>query len=391
VFGRDRANREVFEIASQLAISTIPGSKAPFDQQHNAIVHISRELKTNVSLFDRRFRLITASGDPGPRPSGKSGWHRGRHGPNLQLRLPDGRWLVVDLGGHGMANPVFNLVLFLGTIALGVAVASYPFARRLTRRLERLQTGVEQIGGGDLSTRIEVEGSDEIASLARSFNDSAAKIEKLLESHRLLLANASHELRTPLARIRMGVELLSEKEDPDRREALNRDIAELDELIDEIMLMSRLDAGSHPDLSRHVDLVALAAEECARYDHCSLSGQAPEIPGDASLLRRLVRNLLENANEHGSPPIEVEIRAADRHVVLTVSDRGRGIPEEFSEKVFQPFYRGSDRQNVKGYGLGLPLVRQIAETHGGSVAVLTNPKMHSAIAVTLPLNGKQRA
>ncbi len=388
VFGRDRANREVFEIASQLAISSIPSRTAPLDQQRKAILHISQELKTDVSLFDHQFRLIVASGDPGPPPTGKSGWHGGRHGPNLQLRLPDGRWLVVDLGGHGMARPVLNLVLFLGTIALGVAIASYPFARRLTRRIERLQAGVDQIGAGDLSTRVEVEGRDEVASLARSFNHSAAKIQELLDAHRLLLANASHELRTPLARIRMGVELLKEKEDPDRREALNRDIAELDELIDEIMLMSRLDAGSQLDLSQRIDLVALAAEECARYEHCSLSGWAPEISGDANLLRRLIRNLLENANEHGAPPVEVEIRADDQKVVLTVSDCGKGIPREFSEKVFQPFYRGSDRQNVRGYGLGLPLVRQIAETHGGSVAVLTNGKMRSAIAVTLPIIGK---
>lgn len=388
VFGRDRANREIFEIASQLAISTIPDRSAPLYQQRNAILHISRELKTDVSLFDRQFRLIAASGDPGPPPSGKSGWHGGRHGPNLQLRLPDGRWLVVDLGRHGMARPVLNLVLFLGSIAAGVAVASYPFARRLTRRLERLQTGVEQIGRGDLSTRIEVEGRDEVASLARSFNYSAAKIQELLDAHRLLLANASHELRTPLARIRMGVEMLKENEDPDRREDLNRDIAELDELIDEIMLMSRLDAGSHLDLSQPVDLVALAAEECARYEHCSLSGKAPEVQGDANLLRRLIRNLLENANEHGAPPIEMEIHAGDSQVVLTVSDSGRGIPEEYREKVFQPFYRGSDRQNVKGYGLGLPLVRQIAETHGGSVEILANAKLRSAIAVTLPINMK---
>jgi signal transduction histidine kinase len=154
------------------------------------------------------------------------------------------------------------------------------------------------------------------------------------------------------------------------------------------MLMSRLDAGSNVDLSQPVDLTALAAEECARYEHCSLTGRSTEILGDASLLRRLIRNLLENANEHGEPPVEVEIRAAGDQVVLTVSDCGRGIPEEFREKVFQPFYRGSDRQNVRGYGLGLPLVRQIAETHGGSVSVLTNAKMRSAIAITLPISKK---
>ncbi len=166
---------------------------------------------------------------------------------------------------------------------------------------------------------------------------------------------------------------------------LQQDIAELDSLIDEILLMSRLDAGSHADMSQKVDLVALVAEECARYEECTLSGRAPNIPGDPRLLRRLVRNLLENAHNHAAPPVEVEIvRAADA-VALTISDGGDGIPESDRERVFMPFYRVSGKQNVKGYGLGLPLVRQIAEAHGGSVAILPRVEARSSIRVTLPV------
>ena len=149
--------------------------------------------------------------------------------------------------------------------------------------------------------------------------------------------------------------------------------------------MSRLDAGSHAELSQKVDLVALVAEECARYEDCTLSGLAPEIPGDPRLLRRQVRNLLEKAHNHAAPPVEAEIVYSAEAVALTVSDGGDGISEADREKVFQPFYRASGKQNVRGYGLGLPLVRQIAEAHGGSVAILLPLEGRSSIRVTLPV------
>lgn len=166
---------------------------------------------------------------------------------------------------------------------------------------------------------------------------------------------------------------------------MRNDIAELDSLIDEILLMSRLDAGSHADLSQKVDLAALVAEECARYKDCTVSGWAPEFPGDRRLLRRLVRNLLENAHNHAAPPVEAEIVCSAEAVVLTVSDGGDGISEADREKVFQPFYRAPGRQNVQGYGLGLPLVRQIAEAHGGSVTILPRREAGSSIRVALPV------
>ena len=221
--------------------------------------------------------------------------------------------------------------------------------------------------------------------MAASFNEAAEKIEKLFGAHRLLLANASHELRTPLSRIRFGVELLKKGGDPARKAALQHDIAELDLLIDEILLMSRLDVGSHADPSQKVDMVALVAEECARYEDCTLSGWAPELPGDPRLLHRLVRNLLENAHNHGAPPVEVEIASSAETVSLTVSDGGDGISEADRGQVFQPFFRASGKQNVQGYGLGLPLVRQIAEAHGGSVAILPRVEARSSIRVTLPV------
>lgn len=390
-FGRDRIDRDMFQMGGRLISLVLPAADVTREEQRQAINRLGRELDADLSLFDAAGQLIAAVGDPTPPPTqNKGGWRAGHGGPFLNLRLNDGRWLVVNMHRRGAFHPLVNLILFLGSIALCVGIVSYPFVRRLTRRLERLQSGVERIGTGDLSTRIKVEGRDEVAHLAQSFNEAAAKIEKLLEAHRLLLANASHELRTPLARIRLGIDMLKEREDPARRRALQRDIAELDLLIDEIMLMSRLDAGSELDRRQAVDLVALAAEECAHFDHCSLKGKAPELTGDPHLLRRLIRNLLNNAIDHGAPPIEVEIEADKDTITLTVSDCGPGIAEENRERVFQPFYRGPDRQNVEGYGLGLPLVRQIAEAHGGTAEVSLKGRLRSSISVTLPIDAGKR-
>ncbi len=278
VFGHDHLDREVFDITGRLAYLSLPAADAPNGVQREAVERLGRELGIDISLFDRHRRLIASSGEASPPPpelAPSSSWHKEHLGPAWVLSLPDGRWLVVDLGRRGVNSPLLNLALFLGSVALGVGLGAYPLVRRLTRRLERLQKGVERIGSGDLAARVEVEGRDEVAGLAASFNEAAEKIEKLLGAHRLLLANASHELRTPLSRIRLGVEMLKNGGDPARRAALQHDIAELDSLIDEILLMSRLDAGTHADLSQKVDFVALVAEECARYEECTLSGRAP--------------------------------------------------------------------------------------------------------------------
>jgi signal transduction histidine kinase len=253
--------------------------------------------------------------------------------------------------------------------------------RGLTRLLERLQTGVETLGAGQLSARVEVQGRDEVARLAASFNRAAARIEELVGAHRMLLANASHELRTPLSRLRLGLELYEQRQDPKLKAELARDIAELDLLIDEILLASRLDAA--PTLhSEPVDLLGLAAEECAHYDDCTLTGEPVTIHGDARLLRRLVRNLLDNARRHGAPPVTVTLARAGGQAILEVADGGAGIAAGERDQVFTPFHRvGSES---KGAGLGLALVRQIARLHGGDATVAPRPDRPSCLRVSLP-------
>jgi signal transduction histidine kinase len=258
----------------------------------------------------------------------------------------------------------------LGLLAVAIAMGAYPLVRRITRRLERLQTRVEALGAGDLTARVEVEGHDEVAYLARSFNRAADRIERLVNAQRTMLAGASHELRSPLARMRMAIELLSDADRPELRARLSQDIAELDGLIGELLLASRLDALEQLERTEDVDLLALLAEEGARTG-AEVSGEAVCIQGDARMLRRLMRNLLENAQRYaaGSPIEASVVSLPPTGACLRVADRGPGVPEQERERIFEPFYRptGLREGSDGGVGLGLALVRQIAHHHGGEV------------------------
>src|ERR1700730_8476106 len=228
------------------------------------------------------------------------------------LKLPDGRWLIAHVPNAGARGPL-RIAGVLALIAIAVAIGAYPIIRRLTRRLEHLQSSVEALGAGDLSPRVRVDGSDEVGHLSDSFNRAAARIEALMAAQKALLANASHELRSPLARVRMAAELMEGGDRTDASQELRRNIVELDQLIDEILLASRLEAGAADNGTtfESFDFTALVAEECARVDS-RLNSHAAEITGDPRLIRRLVRNLLENAHRHGGgSPLEGALTLPD--------------------------------------------------------------------------------
>lgn len=293
--------------------------------------------------------------------------------------------ILLHFRGEGHHIPIFPLLAFT---ALVVSLGAYPISRRLTYRLERLKQGVDALGEGNLSVRVNAEGCDEVAALAASFNRSAARIQALLASHRQLLANASHELRSPLARMQMGLTLLadsSQAEDSPHLAALRQDIRELDQLVEEILLASRLDTPEIPIERQPVDLAALLAEECARVD-ADCEAQALQTSGDARLLRRLIRNLLENARRHGNGEVETQLTVSpEQTLLLQVLDRGPGIPADELERIFEPFYRPAGHGEGKGgWGLGLSLVKQIAQQHGGSVVCRQREGGGTRFEVSLP-------
>ncbi|MEM7469472.1 MAG: HAMP domain-containing sensor histidine kinase [Pseudomonadota bacterium] len=380
--GHDRFEEEWAVKSTTVASLLLPAIDSNIGAQEDAVRLIARSLDIDITLWTVDREIITSSSKPAILPDvaiqqgvwfpqdGKSKW---------TTQLADGRYVTINVNNAGALSEVTLGWLTLLLLGVFTAAAAYPFILHVTRRIEALRSQVEQIGAGDFGARVKVDGNDEVAELAENFNYAAEKIERLVTAQRMLLANASHELRTPLARIRLGIEMLNPENEQQTRYALTRDIEELDQLIDEIILMVRLDTGVQPDLFEQVDIMGIAAEECARYDNCLVSGSPAMMLGDRRMLQHLVRNLVDNAHAHGAPPINLKIDKDDTKIVLTVDDSGKGIPVSEREKVFQPFYRASDRQNVSGYGLGLPLIQRIAELHNGRARI--NPEPFGSISI----------
>ena len=333
-------------------------------------------------------------GDPPPPDDHAPG--RYGYGPEFIVNMTDGRIIHLHLPRPAEHRAPFGFFSMLGLVAVAVAFALFPIVRRLTRRLEGLEHSVERWGDGDLSVRMPQTGNDEVAALAAGFNRAAAQIETLVKSReallaaqKSLLANASHELRSPLARIRMGLELMPQGASNAARDEISQNIVELDQLIDEILLSSRLEA-KEADLGtvEAVDLVGIAAEECARTGaSLEVSVTHVVVPGIAKLLRRVVRNLLENARRYGGEGgVTLNLQTAANLAILQVNDHGPGVPESLQERIFEPFYRlpgASEREG--GVGLGLALVRSIVLRHRGSVVCRNRESGGATFEIRLPL------
>ncbi len=353
-----------------------------------ALVKKADDLRLDATIWDEAGVPIASTHEEvgPPRPSrGPTHWLQRRGPPGLALRLEDGRWLALSLRHEDTRNshrwPIGLLVF-----AAIVAIAALPLSRRITRRLERLRTGVDELGAGDLSARVAVEGRDEVADLAESFNHTAARIEGLVGTQRRMLASASHELRTPLARLRVAVELMAANASAALREEAAADIAELDELIDDLLLTARLDAAPERQTREPIDVLALLAEEASRVD-AEIEGEPVFVQGDARLLRRLIRNLVENARRHGGgSKIETSVHTLGDTIHLEISDRGPGVPEDERERVFEAFYHRPNHSEGRdgGVGLGLALVREIARHHGGEARCLARPGGGTTVRVELP-------
>ncbi len=423
------AARERVEMWADLLERSLPPASAPIPEQNAALQIWSQRLRMPMALEDANGRRIATSEsfarredsgrpqflervqavrlDDGrtlrlPRPTGRptgalGGGMRGAMGTGVGPMVgASGReagaapwWAAPHLAFAAWPKGVGLLVLLVLLFA-AVALGAWPVARHLTRRLNALKSGVEAFGAGHLQRRVEVHGTDEVAAVATSFNQAADRIEALLQSHQSLLANASHELRSPLARLKMALSM-AEEVDAAQRARLQREIhtniAELDALVDEVLLSSRLQATSaQPDQMVSVDLLGLAAEEGARVQ-ASASGPALVVAADERLLRRAVRNLMENAQRYGGSELSAHTQhGSSGQAELWVCDRGQGVPPAERERIFEPFYRlPGHAERAGGVGLGLALVRQIALRHGGQVRCEARAGGGSCFVLALPL------
>ncbi|UUZ51538.1 HAMP domain-containing protein [Massilia sp. B-10] len=238
IYDNDQS-RNGFDTFAEVASEVLPPPEATRQEQRRALMRWRQKVRANMALYTADGELIAGAGPvfpPLPPNQTTNGRIEGGHGApsRSSCRMAAG-WCGSACTGAAFRSTFCSRWRWSPSV---VAIGAFPVVRRVTRRLERLQHSVENWGGGNLATRVAVEGKDEVALLASSFNASAERIEALVTAQKNLLANASHELRSPLARIRMAVELIQDQANPVISGELKQNIAELDQLIDEVLLAS---------------------------------------------------------------------------------------------------------------------------------------------------------
>ncbi len=319
----------------------------------------------------------------------------------------------IDAEVAGLVRHAAGTSLLALPVAALIALAA---SRSVLRPVDRLRVAARRLADGDLAARTEPAGVDELAQLTRTVNEMAASLQehvaataRLEEDARRFAADVSHELRTPLTTLTAAVEVLHDAlarpgtpdDDEDVRESARLALVEtrrLVRLVEEIMEIARLDAGT-ADLRREdADLLEIARhavrargwEDAVAVEllDAPSGGEAtgrPVIPGDRRRLDVVVANLVGNALEHARPPVRVTIATAAEEVVVTVTDHGDGIPDDALPRVFRRFYKADPaRSRAPGSGLGLAIARENVRLHGGTITAANAPGAGAVLTVRLP-------
>ncbi len=399
---RDRAVEHFSRVLSvrMLAIVELLEGAAPAERR-----------KLLAALSDRRLRirlLLDRPREPGWQPPGSIDEDAGRHlrrlGPRpvfvriggrssgerhgqrivIAVGLEEGAWaeFSVQPGYWPRAGPL----LWLGAVALLVALGLVWGAHRTTRPLRRLAEAADRLGLDAGLTPLPERGPRELRNAARAFNRMAARIRRLVDDRTLMLAAVSHDLKTMLTRLRLRAEFI---EDGEQKEKAAADLDEMQAMLEATLAFARDDAADERPVA--VDLAAMLqsltadladAGRTASYDGPDrLTLQARPVA-----LRRVFENLLDNALRYGGEA-EVSLRQADGRAEIRIDDRGPGIPRSLRERVFDPFFRveASRSRDTGGSGLGLAVVRAIVQRHDGGIVLEDRPGGGLRVRVLLPL------
>ncbi|MBE2968894.1 HAMP domain-containing protein [Burkholderia cepacia] len=287
-------------------------------------------------------------------------------------------------------------------LALSALLAVVLWVHYHWRDLRKLQDAARAFGSGTLSTRVKLSGKSNIDELSQQFNDMAERIEASIKQQREMMHGISHELKTPLARLEFGLALLAEPDETgrmrERRDALRRDVRELDELVTELLTIGRLEQGASQLAPMEVVVDALidsvagnvsndVADRGISLDVSTFGAPATHVC-DPKLVARALLNLIRNGARYASRTVLLAAaRDASGALVLSVDDDGPGIPAAERARVFEPFQRldsSRDRQ-TGGFGLGLAIVRRVALVHGGDVRLEDSPLGGARFVITLPV------
>jgi signal transduction histidine kinase len=325
-------------------------------------------------------------------------WERSPRRLQRQIFWSFGFAILITMVSVGFVNmflwsagahwPVFRLFAFFcaGNV---LWMFSGALARRLAQPLQELTGVVKEFGSGKLDRRAQPprHSSREVVELVGTFNDMAGRVETLVQEQRELLGTVSHELRTPLARLRVLLAIMQDQSagDPALIAKFEREILEMDALVGELLAEARISAGALT--LRALDLGDVV-RECAERLGVTLAEPMPSVrvQADATLLSRAMTLLLDNAHKHGGHSIRVRSEAEGAFLRVFVEDDGPGFEADDLPKLFAAFTRGSGKEadEKRGVGLGLYLVRRIAEAHGGSAFAENLPSGGARVGCVLP-------
>lgn len=303
-----------------------------------------------------------------------------------QVRLQDGSWVTFDTHvPKELAGLPQRLLITLAILLLTVLALSLVAVRSITRPLHLLASAAEALGRDINRPPLSETGPTEVRQAAHAFNTMQARLQRFIQDRSRIFAAMSHDLKTPITRLRLRAEML---DDDDQRLRFEKDLKEMESMVSQSLdFMQGLD---NKQIRQPIDIMALL--ESLQSDHAeigqqvSIKGCATEpFIGVAPLLKRCLANLLENAIVYGRQA-EVMIEDSAERLVLRIRDHGPGIPENEQEKVFEPFYRleGSRNRETGGTGLGLTIVRNIVEIHGGTITLKNPPEGGLEATVKLP-------
>lgn len=346
--------------------------------RHELTLAAAEAFDASLSVRDAGGRLLEEVGDA-------------CRSANVIVEVRRGEALLGSVSGcarHSRGPDWWAVLAALSAAFLTIWAATGKLAYHITRPLQDLTRVTRELGEGKLESRVRLghHHKGEIGILAESINEMAKRIERQLRDQRELLAGVSHEIRSPLARLRVLSELLqSAAPSADLHAKIEREVAEIDELVGKLLASSRLDFGA-------LELQLLCARDVARraLERAGLSpallrddSDGASIRGDATLLSRALGNLLENAQHHAGGVEALTLRADGGRVFFEVLDAGPGLNEDALAHGFDPFFRGARDGQVSSrgaLGLGLSLVRRIARAHRGDASIENRTGASGAIA-----------
>lgn len=313
------------------------------------------------------------------------------------------RWVAVVPPPPGGLMRRLDTALLLTIGIVVVSAIAWLISRRITQPLASLQEASRALAIGRLDARAPIETysrSDEIGALACDFNHMAERLQRLLDAQRQLLSDISHELRSPLARLRIATELARDSHAPTQFDRIEQEATRLEELIAELLLITRLEHLDTPvdeepvALDELIDMICGDAGFEAESRSIRVQAEAAEplqVRGQQSLLHSAIENVVRNAIRHTADNSTVTVRLARSgdHAELTIDDQGPGIPEDYLQTVFEPFVRVSQaRERASGgYGLGLAIAKRVVEASKGQITALNRAEGGLRVRIELPLAG----